>query len=159
MRTERAFILSIILIFGIVSHGYAFGTERAELTADVIQSLTFNDIESTYDLGKGTQSICAARAKLWTDAHEYGSANDGSLSTSQFQADRQMDLLNNAAGRELSETYYDALEVSVIAGAQYYADTGVLKRIKTDAQNNYTYSQMQAISTWTLRSSNATGKV
>ena len=110
-------------------------------------------------IGFGRQSYCAERAKLWTDAHEYGATKPSGMSDAQFSADRQKDLLNNAAGREISESYYNKQETQIIEQTQFYTDMGYLIRIKTDAQINYTYSQMLAIPTWTLINTNTAGRI
>lgn len=115
-------------------------------------------VQRFYRLGKGTVTLVMARTKMWTDAHEYGTPNDSGLSTSQFSQDRSMDLLNNAAGRLIGETYYNSSEYSILQRAQYYIDNGFCQKIKADNQMDYTFSQMKAISTWTLKGTNTVGK-
>lgn len=115
-------------------------------------------VQRFYRLGKGTVTEVTAKTKMWTDAHENGAKNSGGLSTSQFSQDKTMDLLNNAAGRELTQTYYDSSEYLIFERVQYYVDNGLCKKIKTDKQMGYSFEQMKAIPTWNLYASNTTGK-
>lgn len=110
-----------------------------------------------YALGKGDFNWCLTRTREWTTAHETGASVDYSLSAAQRQADYDMDILNNAAGRAAAETTYTS-EALALQNVQYYVDNGFCKRIKTDAQMTYDYSQMKAIPTWTLRTTNTVGK-
>ncbi len=112
-----------------------------------------------YALQKGDYNWCANRTRLWTTAHESGAPVNTSLSAAQRQADRDMDYLNNAAGREAAETTYTS-EGAALNRVQSYVDQGLCKRIMTDAQINqhYSNSQMKAISTWTLKATSTAGK-
>lgn len=115
-------------------------------------------VQRFYRLGKGSVSQVIAKTKMWTDAHENGATKPDGLSSSQFAEDKRMDLLNNAAGRVIGETYYDSSEASILTRVQYYVDNGWCQRIKTDSQMGYSFDQMKAISTWTLRSTNTVRK-
>lgn len=128
--------------------------------ADAFRHTAWNAllVQRFYRLGKGSVSQVMAKTKMWTDAHENRAANSSNLSTSQFAQDKSMDLLNNAAGRLIGETYYDSSEASILTRAQYYVDNGFCQRIRADSQLNYSLSQMKAVSTWTLKSSNKSGK-
>lgn len=110
-----------------------------------------------YALGKGDYNWCSERTRLWTTAHETGSKKQNGQSDAQFAVDKQMDLLNNAAGRAAAETTYTS-EGLALQKVQQYVDSGLCKRIKTDAQTSYQPAQMFAIPTWTLRQTNTAGK-
>lgn len=111
-----------------------------------------------YVLGKGNVSEVMARTKLWTDAHEYGTPKPSEMSSSQFSQDQTMDLLNNAAGRVIGESYYNSSETSILQRVQYYVDNGWCKKAKTNSQMNYSFYEMIAIPTWNLSTTNTTGK-
>lgn len=109
-----------------------------------------------YALNYGDFEACRVRTKLWTDAHENG-AYDPALSASQNSADKNMDLINNAAGRAAAESTYTSY-TQALTKVQEYVDNGNCFRIKTDAQMTYSYDQMKAIPNWELRRTNTVGK-
>ncbi len=114
-------------------------------------------VQRFYRLGKGNVTQVMAKTKMWTDAHEDGATNPG-FSSSQWAQDKSMDLLNNAAGRYIGETYYDTAESLILERVQYYIDNGFCQKIKTNSQMEYTFEQMKAIPTWNLSATNTTGK-
>ena len=128
--------------------------------ADAFRHTSWNAllVQRFYRLGIGSPSVCMSKTKMWTDAHEYGTGNVYGLSSSQFEQDRSMDLLNNAAGRCIGETYYDSYEYSILEKVQDYTDKGYCQRIKKDHQMGYSFEEMKAIPTWSLRSTNTVGK-
>ncbi|MGL5254205.1 MAG: DUF6973 domain-containing protein [Brevinema sp.] len=109
-----------------------------------------------YALQKGDFNWCLTRTREWTTAHETGAPYDGNLTSTQRQADYDMDILNNAAGRAAAETTYTS-EYLALKEVQKYVDNGWCKRIKTDSQMTYDYSTMLNY-TWTLRPTNTVGK-
>lgn len=110
-----------------------------------------------YALGKGNFEWCLERTRIWTTAHETGAEKPAGISTAQFNVEKEMDILNNAAGRAAAEDTYTS-EYLALEEVQYYVDNGFCKRIKTDAQITYELEQMALISPWTLRSTNTAGK-
>lgn len=112
-----------------------------------------------YALGKGDFDWCSARTREWTTAHETGADPDYDLTASQREADHNMDLLNNAAGRAAAETTYTS-EAVALNKVQAYVDDGFCKRIMTDAQirAGYGYTEMLQVSSWTLIATNTIGK-
>lgn len=110
-----------------------------------------------YALGKGDFDWCLNRTREWTTAHETGAEIDTALSASQRQADYDMDILNNAAGREAARTTFTS-EAAALTRVQSYVDDGYCKRIKSDSQMGYVYEQMKNISSWTLKPTNTVGK-
>ena len=69
-----------------------------------------------------------------------------------------MDLFNNSVGRGIGEANYNKADSVVLDKVQFYVDNGSCKRVKTDAQIEYTLEQMAAISNWSLRATNTCGK-
>lgn len=112
-----------------------------------------------YALGKGDFDWCLTRTREWTTAHETGATPDMNLTASQREADHDMDILNNAAGRAAAETTYTS-EAAALNKVQDYVDDGFCKRIMTDAQirAGYEYAEMLQVSSWTLRATNTLGK-
>lgn len=111
-----------------------------------------------YGINIGDVNTCISKTKVWTDAHEHGAAAEPSLSSAQRSVDTNMDLFNNSVGRGIGEANYNKADSVVLDKVQFYVDNGSCKRVKTDAQIEYTLEQMAAISNWSLRATNTCGK-